>query len=76
MDFVSEKLMDIFDDATAQEELHRELSIQQARANNQPLKFSGHCLYCNEQITQGRYCSVECREDGEMERVIRARQFR
>ena len=68
--------MDIFDDATAQEDLHRELSIKNARAKNQPLKAVTHCLFCNEQITQGRYCSAECREDGEMEAVIRARQFR
>ena len=59
-------MTDIWDQATEQEERHRDLSIQQARAKNQPLKFTGHCLYCNEQITQGRFCSAECREDQEM----------
>lgn len=58
--------MDVFDDATEQEERHRDLSIRAARAKNQPLKFSGFCLYCNEQIVQGRFCSAECREDQEM----------
>ena len=68
--------MDIYDKATEVEEQHRELSIKQARAKNQPLKAITHCLFCNEKISSGRYCSAECREDGEMEAVIRSRQFR
>ena len=68
--------MDIFDKATEVEEQHRELSIKQARAKNQPLKTVTNCLFCNERIERGRYCSAECREDGEMEAVIKARQFR
>lgn len=59
-------MSDIFDDASEEEERHRDAAIQSARAKNQPLKFTGHCLYCNEQITQGRFCSAECREDQEM----------
>lgn len=68
--------MDIFDKAQELELAQREISIKQARARNQPLKAVTHCLFCNEQITKGRFCSAECREDGEMEAVIRARQFR
>ena len=68
--------MDEFDRASEQELQHRELSIAQARAKNQPLKTVTHCLYCNQSINVGRYCSSECKEDGEMESVIRSRQFR
>ena len=59
-------MTDIFDKATEQEEHFRDISIRSARAKNQPIKFTGHCLYCNEQLTQGRFCSAECREDYEM----------
>jgi hypothetical protein len=68
--------MDDFERASDREMADRELSIAQARAKNQPIRYTGRCLYCNEQITVGRYCSAECREDGEMEAVIRGRQFK
>lgn len=68
--------MDEFERAPKQEMDHREYSVAQARAKNQPLKFTGRCLYCNEQIEVGRYCSAECKEDGESEAAIRSRQFR
>lgn len=69
-------MTDIFDQATEKEERDRDLAIQAARAKNQPIKFTGFCIYCNERIECGRYCSAECREDGEMEATIRGRQFR
>ena len=69
-------MSDVFDMASDREMADRELSIAQARAKNRPLKFTGRCLYCNESITIGRYCSPECKEDGEMESVIKGRQFR
>lgn len=68
--------MDDFDRASDREMADRELSIAQARAKNQPIKFTGFCIYCNERIERGRYCSAECKEDGESEAAIRARQFR
>lgn len=60
-------MADIFDRASEVEEMSREIAIQEARLKNQPLKFTGHCLYCNETISKGRFCSAECREDYEME---------
>lgn len=68
--------MDDFDRASDREINDRELSIAHARSKNQPLKAITNCLYCNERIRIGRYCSSECREDGEMEATIRGRQFR
>jgi hypothetical protein len=63
-------MSDFFDDASETEQLHRELAIRAVR-NQPPLKFSGHCLYCNETIVQGRFCSAECREDYEMEQKFK-----
>ena len=59
--------MDIYD----REEKHRELSIAQARAKNQPLKYTGFCLLCNERLEIGRFCvGGECKEDYEREQRI------
>lgn len=69
-------MSDEFDRASDREMADREAYIARARSKNQPIKFTGHCLYCNEQIEQGRYCSAECREGHELEVSIRGRQFR
>jgi len=63
-------MSDLFDDASDLEALHRDLAIKAVRAQ-QPLKFSGHCLYCNKTIAQGRFCSADCREDYEMEQKFK-----
>ena len=52
---------DYFDDASDMEELHRNLAIKNIRDQKKNL-FSGHCLYCNDTISEGRFCSQECRE--------------
>jgi hypothetical protein len=63
--------MDIWDQATEQEEQHRNLSIKQARAKNQPIAFSGRCLSCNAEIETGRFCpGGECKEQYELEQKI------
>jgi hypothetical protein len=67
---------DISDQASDRELFDTELAVKYQREQNKPIKYTGRCLYCNEQITIGRYCSAECREDGESEAAIRARQFR
>ena len=69
-------MTDFYDQSSDREMADRELSIKMARAKNQPLKFTGSCIYCGEHIERGRYCSAECREDGESEATIRGRQFR
>ncbi len=64
-------MTDIFDQATEKEMRDRELAIRHARAQNQPLKFTGHCLSCNEILQQGRFCDAECREDYELAEKMR-----
>jgi len=64
-------MSDIYDQATDQEMMEREIAIKAARSRNQPIHFTGHCLYCNEAITQGRFCAAECREDYELEQKIK-----
>lgn len=59
-------MSDIFDNASDTEEMHRNYAIKAVRSRNAP-KFSGHCLFCNEVINIGAYCSADCREDGETE---------
>jgi len=61
-------MSDDFDRASDREIADRELSIAQARAKNQPIKFTGFCLSCNERLEIGRFCSGgECKEDWERE---------
>jgi hypothetical protein len=60
-----EYMADITDSASDEECLLRDAKIAEIR-NLKPVKFTGHCLYCNETITQGRFCCSECREDWEM----------
>lgn len=64
-------MADEFDRASDREMADRELSIAQARAKNQPLKFTGFCLSCNERLEIGRFCfGGECKEDYEREQRI------
>lgn len=56
------------DQASDREMADRELSIAQARAKNQPIKFTGFCLSCNDRLKAGRFCpGGECKEDWERE---------
>ena len=67
-------MTDIYDQATDKEERDRDLAIQAARAKNQPLKFTGRCLYCNEEITIGRFCNKDiedCADQWEFEQKMR-----
>lgn len=58
-------MTDIYDQATDKEMRDREIAIKAARAQNQPIAFTGQCLNCEEVITRGRFCDSECREDYE-----------
>lgn len=60
-------MSDDFDRASDREMAERELNIAHARAQNQPIKFSGRCLSCNAEIEAGRFCDASCREDYEHE---------
>jgi hypothetical protein len=63
--------MDEFERASKLEMDHRELSVAHQRAQNQPLKFTGFCLSCNERLEIGRFCfGGECKEDYEREQRI------
>jgi len=65
-------MSDEFDRASDREMMDRELSIAQARSKNQPIKFTGRCLYCNEQIKAGRFCPQEdCGEQWEFEQKMK-----
>jgi hypothetical protein len=63
-------MSDIFDDASDTEQLHREMAIQEIRSKKRH-PYTGHCLCCNELIPKGRFCSVECRKDWELEQKIK-----
>lgn len=63
-------MSDEFDKASEAEELHREMAIKAIRAREH-MKFSGHCVYCNETIKQGSFCGAECREDYELEQKFK-----
>lgn len=63
-------MSDLFDDAQELEQMHRELAIKAAR-NYKRHSYTGHCLSCNEIITQGRFCDTECREHFELEQKMK-----
>jgi len=46
-------------------------NIRQA-AKTPTLLFSGHCYFCDEEVTQPRlFCDVDCRDDHEKEQRLR-----
>lgn len=64
-------MTDIFDQATDKEMRDRELAIAAVRSQNKQLRFTGHCLSCNESLSDGRFCGAECREDFELAEKMR-----
>lgn len=58
--------MDLYDHATAIEELERERSIERIRSKASNSKVT-HCVFCNDSIKEGKFCSIECRDDYELE---------
>ncbi|APB99001.1 hypothetical protein [Polynucleobacter asymbioticus] len=65
--------MSTLDDRASDREIaDRELSIAHARAKNQPIKWAGFCLSCNERLEIGRFCpGGECKEDWEQWQKMR-----
>lgn len=64
-------MTDVFDQATEKEERDRDLAIRAARSKNQPIKYTGHCLYCNAELVIGRFCPQEdCGEQWEYEQKM------
>ena len=63
-------MSDIFDAASDTEEMHRDMAIKAVRARQKSV-YTGHCLYCNEQINIGTFCDAECREGQEYENKIK-----
>lgn len=63
-------MSDDFDRASDLEAFQRELAIAKERMKRKT-PFTGHCLCCNEVITEGRFCSIDCREDYELEQKIK-----
>lgn len=55
---------DLIDAASDLEMAEREYAINSAR--NKPKKVHLHCLTCNAPTDGAAYCSVECKEDGEL----------
>lgn len=57
-------MTDIFDQATEQEEMARELSIALARNRPPPLKPKGKCYNCGDALAASHlFCNVDCRDD-------------
>lgn len=57
-------MTDIYDQASDREQLDRDLAIKSARSASPEATVTGHCLWCNAELTGGRrWCDAECRED-------------
>jgi hypothetical protein len=63
-------MSDNFDRASDLESFQRELAIAKERMKRKT-PFTGFCLCCNEIIKEGRFCSIDCREDYELEQKIK-----
>lgn len=63
-------MSDDFDRASDLEAFQREMAITRERMKRKS-PFTGYCLCCNEVITEGRFCSIDCREDYELEQKIK-----
>lgn len=60
-------MTDAIDKACEREQLDRDLAIQSARKGVSEAPVTGHCLWCNAELAQGkRWCDAECREDWEL----------
>lgn len=58
---------DFLDDASENESNERERLIQKARKVKQ-VQATGHCLYCNAELEEGkRWCDEWCRDDYQLE---------
>lgn len=67
-------MTDIFDRASEREQLERDLAISSARKSASSAQATGHCLWCNAALSQGkRWCDAECREDWELEQEANRR---
>lgn len=57
-------MSDFFDQASDREQLERDLAITSARKSAPEAPVTGHCLWCNAELTDARrWCDPECRED-------------
>lgn len=63
-------MSDDFDRASDLEAFQREIAIAKERMKRKT-PFTGFCLCCNEKIMEGRFCSIDCREDYELEQKIK-----
>lgn len=64
--------MDIFDQASDRELSDTALSVKHVRDQVVPIKYTGHCLYCNETLEIGRFCKGEdCGEQWEFEQKMK-----
>lgn len=58
---------DFLDDASENESNERERLIQKAR-KARSVQATGHCLYCNAELADGRrWCDEWCRDDWSLE---------
>jgi hypothetical protein len=56
--------MDIYDQATAQEELARDIALKAARAPIKRLIPNGACYNCDAGLSHaGEFCDADCRDD-------------
>jgi hypothetical protein len=56
--------MDIFDQATEQEEMMREHALQAALNHAPTIQAVGKCYNCNEKLRRPKlFCDADCRDD-------------
>lgn len=60
-------MTDAIDKACEREQIDRDLAIKSAGKTEPVAKATGHCLWCNAELAQGkRWCDAECCEDWEL----------
>lgn len=66
--------MDVFDQATRQEELLREVALRNAANHAPPMPATGACHWCDALLPAGaRFCDRDCMQDWQREQDARRR---
>lgn len=67
-------MSDVIDKACDREQLDRDLAIKSAREAGPEAPVTGHCLWCNAELTeQRRWCDAWCQEDWNLAQEARKR---
>lgn len=69
-------MADICDTASDAQDIFLQQSLAKQRATSVAQKSSPNCLFCEEPITEGRFCDSDCRDDYQRLEFARSQKIR